>query len=563
VPLVKAKKASIFPPIKSLMKSSTQVFTSLVSALAIICQSAIATYVCAAPQVTINSGVISIGTKTRTNFLNCSKSNPCRKDGIVIDSYKEKFNSNGKLQGADIVIYNTSFAPVAIEVYGSDGTLLNVDFVDGATAGFKDLGEFNKAAISGLIEIFQCTTDLFKCLSDPRYGIERNERTINLQSGDLIRISRGSDAAHAYTLASSLIDLIELMKSIPGVSTSKVKFPTLFQGYSKELRRKIVRKFIIDKIKEKYTWEMLIKELGSESFKRTASNSQDLFDNSLEIVKNIPQDFWKNLEDGTIPSTVAGDFVDTLIPMVSAKASIYLSSALFGSQSVGIRARYMASKTAHKNPSYIIIAGLEDSSISASQTMVAASSTIEMEYEKAYHCHERGSEKIKNGLSNFRCDLMSKDSIDDPYSYVSIDKIMNLSCSGNITGTIEYDEGKIYKYLMTCSKPIAVAPSQCSNVLEQSKSKLTNVTKFQITYKGIVPEGKIQDLMIMSSGVKKSTSLAMSTTIITSCPKIGIVRFVNNVTYDVRLYALSNGNVQLFECKQIEGQYKWRQYICS
>jgi hypothetical protein len=654
------------------MKSSTQVFVSLLAAFAMIGQST--TYVYAAYQVTIDNKSIDIGTKTRTNFLNCSESNPCINDQIVIDSYNEKFSNDGTLEGANIVLHNTSFAPAAIEVYSSDGTLKNVDFVDGTTAGFKDLGEFTKTVALGLIEPFRCgSKGLLACWKDFKYGrydVARNDLTLKLQSGDVIRISRGSDAAHAYTLASSLIDIVELIKSIPGVNTSKVKFSVLFQEYSKELRRKIVRKFIIDKIKEKYTWKMLIQELGYESFKRTASNSQDIFDNSLEIIKNIPQDFWDDLKDGTIQSAAAGDFLDTLIPMVSAKASIYVNSALFASQSVGIKARYMASETAYENPSYIIVAGLKDSSTSSNQPITTKVSPerstpkgyltnsdvkilrqqLRQQVEKlqsdesvSHYVRRSSSErqarnifvnnwnKIDSSISPFlglwtgdyfiyiypskkrqRVCVISLDeghysfsngNVHNSVLYIGNGQILfkedlYLGMGGIQNGKpqlhslIPYGSPTLPKSIVEiinsseeaekssirqgfkdngCISPTlestTATPSQCSTVLEQSKSVLTNITRFEISklskYDGISPQGKTQHLTIISSGIQGSTSLAMSTKIIASCPKIGSVRFVVNGTDDQSVYGLLNGKVQIFKCRNIEKPYKWGQYPCS
>jgi hypothetical protein len=357
------------------MKSSAQVFAALVSALAIFSQPAIATYVHADRQFNVNNDAINVGTKNRTNLLGCSESKPCINDRIVVDSYKEIFSESGKLKEAKIVLYNTSFAPASIEVLSSDGKLKSVEFVDGAKAGFKDLGDFLKTASAGLIGPFQCTTNLFECLSDARYGIEKNERTIKLQSGDFIRISRGSDAAFAYTLASSSLDQVELLASIPGINISKVKNLSLLRNYSPELKRKIIEGFIKEKMRDKYTWGMLIKEFSSETFKKSASNPQDLFNTALEITQNIPQDFWKKMTDGTVASTAAGDGLDTLIQAVSAEGSVFLGSSLLVSQSVNIRARYTASEAAHKQPYVIFIAGLKNSPSSSNQPIATKPST--------------------------------------------------------------------------------------------------------------------------------------------------------------------------------------------
>ena len=75
-----------------------------------------------------------------------------------------------------------------------------------------------------------------------------------------------------------------------------------------------------------------------------------------------------------------------------------------------------------------------------------------MATNKTYHCHERGSGKIQDSRSTFKCELMKLEKGNNPYDYVTTNKIINLYCSGKLSGSIEYDEGTIYKYLMTCKK---------------------------------------------------------------------------------------------------------------
>jgi hypothetical protein len=349
------------------MKSSTRIFTALLSVLATFSQPAIATYVHADSKININNDLINLGIQNRKKLFGCSQAKPCIMDRIIIEGYKEVFSKDGKLQEVNIVLYNTSFAPAAIEVFSSDKKLKNVEFIDGAKAGFKDLGDYLKTASAGLIAPFQCTTNLFECLSDVRYGIEKNERIIKLQPGDFISISNGSDAAFAYTLALSGIDQVELLASIPGITPSKVKKLSLLKSYSPTLKRKIVEGFIKEKIKEKYTWEMLIKEFGYETYKKPASNPKDLFNNALEVTQNIPQDFLKSMTDGTVTSTAAGDVIDTLIQAASTEGAVFVNATLLVSQSVNSRARYVASELAHKKPYGVFIAGLKNSSTNSDQ----------------------------------------------------------------------------------------------------------------------------------------------------------------------------------------------------
>jgi hypothetical protein len=407
------------------MKSSTQVFASLVAALATFSQPAIATYIHADRQVNINSDAINAGTKNRKNLLECSQAKPCINDRIVIDSYKEVFSESGKLQEAKIVLYNTSFAPVAIEVFSSDGKFKSVEFVDGAKAGFKDLGDFLKTASAGLIGPFQCTTNWFECLGDSRYGIEKNERNIKLQAGDVIRISRGSDAAFAYTIASSNIGLLELLTSIPGITPSKVTSPSLLKNYSPELKRRIIQGFIIQKMNEKYTWKMIFEQLGYEAYKKSASNPQDLLNNTLEIVQNVPQDFWKNMTDGTVAATAAGDVVDTLVQTVSSKASIALNSSLFISQSVNIRATYTASEVAHNKPYLIVIAGLKDSSTNSNQPIATKPSNRSSQVPTTF-TPQQPSSLLKKAIvsqvfSGYPRDIEQWNMVKPPFSFTEVD----------------------------------------------------------------------------------------------------------------------------------------------
>jgi hypothetical protein len=446
------------------MKSSTKVFAALTAALAMFSQPAIATYVHADSKININNDLINLGIQNRKKLFGCSQAKPCIMDRIIIEGYKEVFSKDRKLQEVNIVLYNTSFVPAAIEVFSSDKKLKNVEFIDGAKAGFKDLGDYLKTASAGLVAPFQCTTNLFQCLIDDRYGIEKNERTIKLQPGDFISISNGSDAAFAYTLALSGIDQVELLASIPGITPSKVKKLSLLKNYSPALKRKIVEGFIKEKIKDKYTWEMLIKEFGYETYKKPVSNPKDLFNNALEVTQNIPQDFLKSMTDGTVASTVAGDVIDTLIQASSTEGAVFVNATLLVSQSVNSRARYVASEIAHKKPYGIFIAGLKNSSTNSDQPVAAKPiiKTVRMDNDKFYHCHERGSDKIQVNRANnvqldrssFKCELMKQENTNNPYEYVTTNKIINLFCPEKLSGGIIYDEGTIYQFVMTCKKSL-------------------------------------------------------------------------------------------------------------
>jgi hypothetical protein len=110
--------------------------------------------------------------------------------------------------------------------------------------------------------------------------------------------------------------------------------------------------------------------------------------------------------------------------------------------------------------------------------------------------------------------------------------------------------------------------SNCSAVLAQSKSSLTNITRFKVSklgkYDGIPPKGRTQNLYITSSGIRgELTPLTMAKRIISSCLEIGSVRFVANGTDDQSVYGLLNGKVQIFRCTGIDNPNRWGEYACS
>jgi hypothetical protein len=377
------------------MKSSTQVFASLVAALATLSQSAIATpssrvmsqnaidwqhsslsvasqatikdsgqsssrsFRVADRAVIIDADAISVGSKNRTTILKCSESQPCIEDLLVIDSYKETFGSDGKIEGASIVMYNTSYAPTAIEVYNSKGEFKSVGFVDGKKGGFKDLGDFLKTAASGIVEPFACVIGkgYQQCLNDlknGKYEITRAEKQLKLQAGDVVRISRGSESARFYAHALQGMDMVDSI-----ISSSEIvkKDPiTLKKNFSPELKRKIIEGYIKKKMNDKYTWGMLLKEFGYERNKKAIGTNLDLFNSSLEVAKDIPEDFRKAIIDGTVASKVAGDGLSLLIESTSKKSSIFLDSTLLLSQLTNVYVRSSASEAAYNNPYPLVIA---------------------------------------------------------------------------------------------------------------------------------------------------------------------------------------------------------------
>jgi hypothetical protein len=386
------------------MKSSIRTSASLLAILATFCQSAIAasssplsrnsidwqyssslgsssanSFKIASKAVIIDNDALTVGAKNRANLLECSESTPCIEDQIVIDRYKETLSSNGAIQEASIALYNTSFAPVAIEVYSSDGKFKSVDFVDGVKPGFKDFGDLLQTTASGLIEPFTCASKgSAQCWNEfkyGRYGVKKSEKKLKLQTGDVIRISRGSEPARLYADILEKMDILELMIAGSEMSPSKKTPLTLKNNFSPELRRKIISGYIKKKMNEKYTWTMLMREFGYATGKKPLNSPLEFFNNAVDVAKNIPADFWEATTDGTVASKVAGDGVSLLIESASKKASLIVDSALFVSQSVNIYARSTASESAYKKPYPIVVAyakplnsGTIDSTAEATQS---------------------------------------------------------------------------------------------------------------------------------------------------------------------------------------------------
>lgn len=141
----------------------------------------------------------------------------------------------------------------------------------------------------------------------------------------------------------------------------------------------------------------------------------------------------------------------------------------------------LVSQSAINNES-IAIRGAKNSYNNYNQQMSMALSktkTIVMELGRIYHCHEKGSDIIQKGRSSFRCELMKQDNINNPYDYTTTNKIVNLSCSGELSGSIEYDEGTVYKFLMVCKKPIGKNTSTNTNTQPKHKIGLVQAKEAQ------------------------------------------------------------------------------------
>ena len=83
---------------------------------------------------------------------------------------------------------------------------------------------------------------------------------------------------------------------------------------------------------------------------------------------------------------------------------------------------------------------------------------IKVEKGKTYHCDGKLSKtKLDNPATSFKCKLMRKDKHRQaPFEYVITEKIVSLYCSKGlfISSKPQYDEGYIYKYLITCEEPL-------------------------------------------------------------------------------------------------------------
>jgi hypothetical protein len=82
---------------------------------------------------------------------------------------------------------------------------------------------------------------------------------------------------------------------------------------------------------------------------------------------------------------------------------------------------------------------------------------IKVEKGKTYHCDGKLSKNPLNYSSTkFQCELMRKDNHRQaPFEYITTKKIVNLYCPKKLVifSKPQYDEGYIYKYLVTCEEP--------------------------------------------------------------------------------------------------------------
>jgi hypothetical protein len=104
----------------------------------------------------------------------------------------------------------------------------------------------------------------------------------------------------------------------------------------------------------------------------------------------------------------------------------------------------------------IIFIVLNLTSTSKSEALLSIKN-IKVEKGKIYHCDVVASKKIlAHPPTSFKCELMRKDPRRQaPFEYVTTKKIVNLYCPKKlfIFSNPQYDEGYIYKYLVTCNEP--------------------------------------------------------------------------------------------------------------
>jgi hypothetical protein len=84
--------------------------------------------------------------------------------------------------------------------------------------------------------------------------------------------------------------------------------------------------------------------------------------------------------------------------------------------------------------------------------------SIKVEKGKTYHCDVKPSKtKLDRPATSFNCELMRKDRHRQaPFEYVTTKKTVSLYCPKGLFMLSEpqYDEGYIYKYLITCKEPM-------------------------------------------------------------------------------------------------------------
>jgi hypothetical protein len=314
----------------------------------------------------ISAASLRMGLQNRKHLLASTEDKPAMLDRIVIERYQEVFDANKKIKRVSLLLYNTSFSPVAIEVTDSYGKQKSIEYVDGRKPGFKDMGDVLQTTASGLLQPFRCASrGRERCWAEFKhdtYGVERKEITLQIEPGGSIFISRSSDAALAYTVVNTIIDTAELSVSAVDILKAGKKssaLPMANMKYSPSLRKEIVKGFLREEIGGKYTWKMLREEFIKDACRKSCANPTQLLEISHDILKNIPNTFWEKTTDGSVAYRAAGDGLDALLVSVGGASSSIVNSSLFLSQSANIASRIEASRLAAQKPLPIFITGFD------------------------------------------------------------------------------------------------------------------------------------------------------------------------------------------------------------
>lgn len=283
------------------------------------------------------------------------------KEESLIDEYKETLNADGT-RTVEIALYNSSIAPAVLDVFDSSGNIQvsGIKFIEGVKPGIKDWEDLLQTTGKGIKEPFTCGISGWeKCWNQfktGKYGLERREISIRVKKGDLVRISHSSPTAFAYSSVSTMIDSIDLLGSAQKLSNPQEKIFSPNIQYSQILKRKMIEGFVKDEINKKYNWKKLGFELTKSSFKK---NPLDLINSSIEVFRSIPDDLINSVKDGSGEAKVSGDALEIFVASLGGKASGIVNSAFAISQSANIYSRFLATQTAIKKPTAIVIAGFE------------------------------------------------------------------------------------------------------------------------------------------------------------------------------------------------------------
>jgi hypothetical protein len=311
--------------------------------------------------INIGPDDIKAGAENRKTLLKCNPDMPCIDEKIIIDEYRETTDDKGN-KVVKIDLYNKSIAPAILEVYDSSGKIKieRIKIIKGVQPGLKDWEDLLSSTGKGLLEPIQCGSSGWeKCLNQfktGKYGLEKQEFSVKVDSGDLIRISHSSEIAFAYSSASTIVDAIGMIGPLTKLSDKQKALPLANPKYSAKLKEEILKGFLKDEIAGKYTWKTIGIEFAKESLKK---NPLDFVNSSIDVFKSIPDEFLKSAGDGSMEAKAAGDTLDALVTSVGGRASSSVSAAFAVSQTANVYSRWIATQSARQNPRAIVISGFE------------------------------------------------------------------------------------------------------------------------------------------------------------------------------------------------------------